>query len=217
MAHELPKLPWELGELEPNYKKSSLEFHYGKHHQTYVDKLNVALDGTGMEKLPIEELLIRVKEIPDNKRQPVINHGGGHYNHSLFWMILGPKAGGEPKGKVSEKIKINFGSFNDFKEKFTTNATALFGSGWTWLTVKKDGSLSIENSANQDNCLMNSDRKPIMVVDVWEHAYYLEHQNRRADFIKAFFNMVNWNQVEKNYEAAMGGKTIVNADRLVVA
>lgn len=217
MAHELPKLPWAIDALEPNYLKSTLEFHYAKHHQAYVDKLNAALEGTGSENLTIEELMTKVKDIPDAKRQAVINNGGGHYNHSLFWMILGPNAGGEAQGKVAEKINEAFGSFDAFKDKFSASAVGCFGSGWTWLTVNKDGSLNIENSANQDNCLMDSDRKPIMVIDVWEHAYYLEHQNKRPAWIETFFKMVNWAQVEKNYENAMAGNTIVNAQQLVAA
>lgn len=217
MTHELPKLPWELEALEPNYLKSTLEFHYGKHHQAYVDKLNAALEGTGHENTAIEELMTKVKDIPEAKRQAVINNGGGHYNHSLFWMIMAPNAGGNPTGKVAEKINEAFGSFDAFKEKFSASAAGCFGSGWTWLTVNKDGSLNIENSANQDNCLMSSDRKPIMVIDVWEHAYYLEHQNKRPEWIKTFFSLVNWAQVEKNYENAMANNTIVNAKQLVAA
>lgn len=218
MPHTLPKLPWDIAALEPNYLKSTMEFHYGKHHNTYVTKLNAALEGTGHENVAIEELLIglKTKDFPADKRQAVINHGGGHYNHTLFWNILGPNSTEEPSGELAEQINKDFGSFTEFKEKFATNATNLFGSGWTWLTVKKDGSLQIENTANQDNCLMDSDRKPIMVLDVWEHAYYLEHQNLRPNFITTFWKMVNWKQVAEYYVLAKLGKTIINLDTVAV-
>jgi superoxide dismutase, Fe-Mn family len=210
MTHKLPNLPWQKAALEPNYLASTLDFHYGKHHQAYVDKLNIALEGTGMENLSIEELMMRVKEVPEAKRQAVINNGGGHYNHSLFWTILGTGSSDKPSGKIAERINQDFGSYDSFVEKFTASAIACFGSGWTWLTVNPDGSLNIENSSNQDNCLMNSNRKPVLVIDLWEHAYYLEHQNRRPDFIKAFFKMINWKQVEENYQNALAKKSILN-------
>jgi Fe-Mn family superoxide dismutase len=218
MPHTLPKLPWDIAALEPNYLKSTMEFHYGKHHNTYVTKLNAALEGTGHENVAIEELLtgLKTKDFPADKRQAVINHGGGHYNHTLFWNILGPNSTEEPSGELAEQINKDFGSFTEFKEKFATNATNLFGSGWTWLTVKKDGSLQIENTANQDNCLMDSDRKPILVLDVWEHAYYLEHQNLRPNFITIFWKMVNWKQVAEYYALAKAGKTIINLDTVAV-
>jgi Fe-Mn family superoxide dismutase len=218
MPHTLPKLPWDIAALEPNYLKSTMEFHYGKHHNTYVTKLNAALEGTGHENVAIEELLtgLKTKDFPADKRQAVINHGGGHYNHTLFWNILGPNSTEEPSGELAEQINKDFGSFTEFKEKFATNATNLFGSGWTWLTVKKDGSLQIENTANQDNCLMDSDRKPILVLDVWEHAYYLEHQNLRPNFITTFWKMVNWKQVAEYYSLAKTGKTIINLDTVAV-
>lgn len=218
MTHTLPKLPWDMAALEPHYLKSTLEFHYGKHHNTYVTKLNAALEGTGYENMPIEELLtsLRTKDFPADRRQAAINHGGGHYNHTLFWNILGPNSSEEPSGELAEQIKKDFGSFAEFKEKFATSATNLFGSGWTWLTVKKDGSLQIENTLNQDNCLMDSDRKPIMVIDVWEHAYYLEHQNLRPNFIAAFWKMVNWKQVEEYYALAKAGKTILDLSAVAV-
>jgi len=214
MPHTLPKLPWDISALEPHYLKSTLEFHHGKHHNTYVTKLNAALEGTGHENLPIEELLtgLKTKDFPADKRQAVINNGGGHYNHTLFWNILGPNSSEEPSGDLAEQIKKDFASFAEFKEKFSTSATNVFGSGWTWLTVKKDGSLQIENTANQDNCLMDSDRKPIMVIDVWEHAYYLEHQNLRPNFINTFWKMVNWKQVETYYAAAKAGKKILDLE-----
>ena len=205
MPHTLPKLPWDIAALEPNYLKSTMEFHYGKHHNTYVTKLNAALEGTGHENVAIEELLtgLKTKDFPADKRQAVINHGGGHYNHTLFWNILGPNSTEELSGELAEQINKDFGSFTEFKEKFATNATNLFGSGWTWLTVKKDGSLQIENTANQDNCLMDSDRKPIMVLDVWEHAYYLDFQNLRPKYIETFLNsLANWDFANENLKNA---------------
>jgi len=214
MTHELPKLPYDLKALEPNYLGSTMEFHYGKHHQTYVTNLNNALAGTGFENLAIEELMTRVNEIAQEKRQPVINNGGGHYNHSLFWQIMGPNAGGEPTGKVAEQITAKWGDYAAFKKEFTNAGLTQFGSGWAWLTVNPDGTLNIEKSANQDNCLMNSNRKPILTADVWEHAYYLEHQNKRADWMETFYKLVNWAQVEKNYANALSGKTIVDTKQL---
>lgn len=214
MTHELPKLPYDLKALEPNYLASTMEFHYGKHHQTYVTNLNNALAGTGFENLAIEELMTKVNDIPADKRQPIINNGGGHYNHSLFWQIMGPNAGGELTGKVAEQITAKWGDFANFKKEFTAAGLTQFGSGWAWLTVNPDGTLNIEKSANQDNCLMNSNRKPILTADVWEHAYYLEHQNKRADWMETFYKLVNWAQVEQNYANALAGKTIVDTKQL---
>lgn len=222
MAHQLPKTPWELDSLEPHYLKSTLDIHYGKHHQAYVDKLNAALEGTGMEDTPIEELVSSLDKLPEAKRTAVRNNGGGHYNHTLFWMILGPNSSDSdaaPAGKVSEKINEAWGSFDKFKEEFSNAAATQFGSGWAWLVSKADGSLAIEKSPNQDNSLMPgaSGAKPIMVIDVWEHAYYLEHQNKRPAFIATFFKMINWEQVERNYENALSGKAIVDVQELVGA
>jgi len=217
MTHTLPTLPWAIDALEPNYLASTMEFHYKKHHQAYVDKLNAALEGTGLEDLAIEELMTRVQEVADGKRQAVINNGGGHYNHTLFWNIMGPNAGGEPTGTVAEKINEAFGSFENFKVEFANAAATQFGSGWAWLTVNTDGSLNIEKSANQDNCLMNSDRKPIMVIDVWEHAYYLEHQNKRPSWIETFYKLINWSAVETNYQNATSGKTIIEVNAAAAA
>ena len=214
MPHTLPKLPWEMNALEPNYQASTLEFHYGKHHNAYVTKLNAALEGTGSENIAIEELLtgLKTKDFPADKRQAVINNGGGHYNHTLFWNILGPNAPEAPTGELADQINKDFGSFEAFKEKFSNSAATLFGSGWTWLTVNPDGSLNIENTVNQDNCLMDSDKKPVMVLDVWEHAYYLEVQNKRPDFIATFWKMINWNKVAEYYAAAKAGKKIINLE-----
>jgi superoxide dismutase, Fe-Mn family len=217
MKHTLPKTPWALDALEPNYKKSTLEFHYGKHHQAYVNKLNEALEGTGKESTPIEELLTNVKDIPEAKRQAVINNGGGHYNHTLFWFILGPNAGGNPQGELAKQIDKDFGSFDNFKTEFANAAMTQFGSGWAWLTwCPENNKLVVEKSLNQDNCLMNSKRKPLMTIDVWEHAYYLEHQNLRPQWIETFWKMVNWQEVSKNFEKAKTGKTILNLETAAV-
>ena len=210
MAHTLPELPWAIDALEPNYLKSTLEFHYAKHHQAYVNKLNAALEGTGKENLAIEELMTKVNEIDQAKRQAVINNGGGHYNHTLFWNIMGPNAGGKPEGELAEQINKDFGSFDKLKEEFSAKAAGNFGSGWTWVNwCPENNKLVIENSANQDNCLMNSKRKPLMVIDVWEHAYYLEHQNARPKWIETFWSLVNWSAVAQNWENAKAGKTII--------
>ncbi|MCE2929652.1 MAG: superoxide dismutase [Candidatus Caenarcaniphilales bacterium] len=211
MTHALPELPWALEALEPNYLKSTMEFHYSKHHQAYVNNLNKALEGLeNFANLPIEELMTKVNEIPAEKRQPVINNGGGHYNHTLFWFIMGPNAGGNPTGALAEEINKSFGSFDKFKEDFAAAATTQFGSGWAWLTwCPENNKLLIEKSANQDNCLMNSKRKPLMTIDVWEHAYYLEHQNLRPRWIETFWKLVNWTAVADNFEKAKAGKTIL--------
>ncbi len=211
MTHQLPELPWAIEALEPNYKKSTLEFHYGKHHNAYVTKLNAALEAApDFANLPIEELMTKINEIPEEKRQAVINNGGGHYNHTLFWNILGPNAGGEASGEIAEQINKDFGSFEDMKKEFAAKAAACFGSGWTWLTwCPENQKLVIENSANQENCLMNSKRKPLMVIDVWEHAYYLEHQNLRPQWIETFWKLVNWQAVNQNFANAKAGQTII--------
>jgi Fe-Mn family superoxide dismutase len=217
MKHTLPKTPWALDALEPNYKKSTLDFHYGKHHQAYVNKLNEALEGTGKESTPIEELLSNVKDIPEAKRQAVINNGGGHYNHTLFWFILGPNAGGNPQEELAKQIDKDFGSFDNFKTEFANAAMTQFGSGWAWLNwCPENNKLLVEKSLNQDNCLMISKRKPLMTIDVWEHAYYLEHQNLRPQWIETFFKLINWKAVSDNFEKAKAGKTILNLETAAV-
>jgi len=215
MTHTLPKTPWALDALEPNYLKSTLDFHYSKHHQAYVNKLNEALADTGMENMPLEELMTKVKEVPEAKRQAVINNGGGHYNHTLFWFIMGPNAGGNPEGELAAQIDKDFGSFDEFKKEFANAAATQFGSGWAWLTWCPDNNkLVVEKSLNQDNCLMNSTRKPLMTLDVWEHAYYLEHQNLRPQWIETFWNLVNWSAVAQNWENAKAGKAIIDLDKV---
>ena len=212
MTHTLPELPWALDSLEPNYLKSTMEFHYSKHHQAYVNNLNKALEAVPeFANLEIEELMCRVMEIPADKRQAVINNGGGHYNHTLFWFVMGPNAGGEPQGELGEQIKKDFGSFDNFKTEFANAATTQFGSGWAWLTwCPENNKLVVEKSANQDNCLMNSKRKPLLTIDVWEHAYYLEHQNLRPRWIETFWKLVNWQAVANNFANAKANKTIID-------
>lgn len=212
MTHTLPELPWSLDALEPNYLKSTLEFHYSKHHNAYVTNLNKSLEGLdSFANLPIEELMTKVNEIPQEKRQAVINNGGGHYNHTLFWFIMAPNAGGEPTGALAEQINKDFGGFDKFKEAFNAAATTQFGSGWAWLTwCPENNKLVVEKSANQDNCLMNSKRKPLLTIDVWEHAYYLEHQNLRPRWIETFYKLINWQAVAKNWDNAKSGKVILD-------
>lgn len=201
MAFTLPSLPYAHDALEPHIDKLTMEIHHGKHHQAYVDNLNKAVAGTENENKSLEELVAAAGKISPAVR----NNGGGHWNHSFFWAILAPNAGGEPKGKLADAIKSTFGSFDEFKEKLNTAGTTRFGSGWAWLIVK-DGKLEITSTPNQDNPLMDVAEvkgTPILGVDVWEHAYYLKYQNRRPEYLKAFWNVVNWDAVSKHYEAAV--------------
>lgn len=202
MAYELPALPYPKEALEPHIDAQTMEIHHGKHHATYVTNLNKAIAGKAdLEKKSIEELISNMNAIPEDIRGVVRNNGGGHANHSLFWRIMGPKAGGAPSGKLAEEINATFGSFDAFKEKLEAAGTGRFGSGWAWLIVNKGGKLEITSTPNQDNPLMDGN-KPILGVDVWEHAYYLKYQNKRADYLKAWWNVVNWAEVGKIYEAA---------------
>ncbi len=199
MTHTLPELPYSYDALEPHIDARTMEIHLTKHHQTYVDKLNAALkDQSELSRLPVEQLLREIKKVPDNIRQAVINHAGGHANHSLFWQTMGPKAGGEPHGKIADEIKKTFGSFAAFKEQLTTTALNRFGSGWAWLVIDK-GKLAIISKANQDSPLMDN-KTPILGIDVWEHAYYLKYQQKRADYIAAWWNVVNWKKVNELFE-----------------
>ena len=201
MAYELPALPYPKEALEPHIDAQTMEIHHGKHHATYVTNLNKAIAGKAdLEKKSIEELISNMNAIPEDIRGVVRNNGGGHANHSMFWRIMGPKAGGAPTGKIGDDIKATFGSFETFKEKLEAAGTGRFGSGWGWLIVK-GGKLEITSTPNQDNPLMDGN-KPVLGVDVWEHAYYLKYQNKRADYLKAWWNVVNWNEVNKIYEAA---------------
>jgi Fe-Mn family superoxide dismutase len=198
MAFELPPLPYPKDALEPHIDAMTMEIHHGKHHNAYVTNLNAAIAGTENEGKSIEELMANISKLPPAVR----NNGGGHYNHSLFWTILSPKGGGEPTGPIGEAIKSTFGSYDKFKEEFTKAATTRFGSGWAWLCVKKDKSLCVCSSPNQDNPTMDIAEcpgTPVLGIDVWEHAYYLHYQNRRPDYIAAFYNVINWDEVNRRY------------------
>jgi len=202
MAHQLPAIPYAYDALEPHIDALTMEIHHSRHHQTYVDKLNDALEGTGLEDWPVEQLLRQLSDVPQAKRQAVINHGGGHANHSLFWTVMSAQGGGTPQPKLAKAIDQELGGFDAFKAAFTNAAVARFGSGWAWLSVTPDGKLVVENTLNQDSPLLNGNT-PILGLDVWEHAYYLKYQNKRPDYIKAFFEVINWPQVEQNYIAAL--------------
>lgn len=201
MSFKLPDLPYDFNALEPSIDARTMEIHHGKHHQGYTNKLNTALEGHDFADLPIEEVLKRINEVPTEVRQAVINNGGGYANHKLFWTILSPNGGGEPSGELADAIDKAFGSFDAFKEKFTSTAGSQFGSGWGWLCVDGNGGLKVLSTANQDSPLMNG-LTPILGVDVWEHAYYLHYQNRRPDYLDAFWNVVNWDQAAKNFADA---------------
>lgn len=201
MAFELPKLPYAHNALEPHFDAKTMEIHHGKHHNGYVNNLNAAIEGTDLASKSIEEILAGVS----SASAAVRNNGGGHYNHDLFWTILAPNAGGNPTGDLAAAIDSKFGSFDAFKEEFAKAAATRFGSGWAWLIVQADGSLAVTSTPNQDNPLMDIAEvkgTPILGLDVWEHAYYLNYQNRRPDYISAFWNVVNWDEVAKRYAAA---------------
>ncbi len=207
MAHELPALPYPKEALEPHVDAQTMEIHHGKHHAAYVNNLNKAISGKAdLEKKSIEDLISNLDAVPSDIRTAVRNNGGGHANHSMFWRIMGPKAGGQPKGALGEDIKSTFGSFESFQEKLEAAGVGRFGSGWAWLVLNQ-GKLEIVSTANQDNPIMGKsvagcEGRPILGVDVWEHAYYLKYQNRRPDYLKAWWNTVNWEGVEKLYQAA---------------
>ncbi len=202
MAFELPSLPYSFNSLEPNIDARTMEIHHGKHHQAYVTNLNNAIAGTDAEKLSIEDICKNISKYP----MAVRNNGGGHYNHSLFWTIMKAGDGGNPSGPVADAINSAFGTMDEFKTKFAAAGATRFGSGWAWLIVGADKKLAVGSSPNQDNPLMDvSDFKgtPVLGLDVWEHAYYLHYQNRRPDYITAWWNVVNWDEVAKRYSAAM--------------
>ena len=200
MAFTLPALPYAPDALEPHIDSTTMQIHHGKHHQAYVDNLNKAVAGTPNENKSIDEIVAVAGSISPAVR----NNGGGHWNHSFFWQVLAPGAGGAPIGKIAEAINSTFGSFDAFKEKFNTAGTTRFGSGWAWLIVK-DGKLEVTSTPNQDNPLMDVAEvkgTPVLGVDVWEHAYYLKYQNKRPDYLAAFWNVVNWKKVNENFEKA---------------
>jgi superoxide dismutase, Fe-Mn family len=197
MAFTLPPLPYPSDALEPHIDKTTMEIHHDKHHGTYVTNLNKALESAPeWQNKPIEEILTNLDSVPESIRTAVRNNGGGHANHSLFWNLLSAKGGGAPKGNIESVITSNFGSFDSFKEKFNAAATGRFGSGWAWLVKDGSGKFEITSTANQDNPLMEG-KTPIFGLDVWEHAYYLKYQNRRPEYIAAWWNVVNWDEVNK--------------------
>ncbi|WP_163559846.1 superoxide dismutase [Halomonas sp. NO4] len=201
MPHTLPDLPYGYDALEPHIDAMTMEIHHSKHHQTYVNNLNAALEGTGLEEVPVDELIANLDRVPEAKRQAVINNGGGHSNHSKFWQMMSPNGGGAPQGQVAQAIDGELGGFDAFKDAFTKAALGRFGSGWAWLSVTPEKQLVVENTLNQDSPLMHGNT-PVLGLDVWEHAYYLKYQNKRPDYVAAFFNVINWDDVERRYQEA---------------
>jgi Fe-Mn family superoxide dismutase len=206
MPYEVPPLQYDYGALEPHIDEQTMRLHHDKHHQTYVDKANAALDGTEWADRPIEEVLQSLDGLPEDKRTVVRNNGGGHYNHTLFWEIIGPGAGGAPSGEIADAIEQAFGTFDAFKEEFSTAAATHFGSGWAWL-VGDGSSVTITTSPNQDSPIMQG-QTPILGIDVWEHAYYLKYQNRRPEYIQAWWNVVNWQKVAERLATAREGAAV---------
>jgi Fe-Mn family superoxide dismutase len=205
MAYSLPPLPYAYDALEPNIDTRTMEVHYTKHHQTYVNNLNAALENSEHANLPVERLIAQIDSLPEAVRTPVRNNGGGHANHSLFWTIMSPQGGGKPEGEVAQAIDADLGGFDAFKDAFTKAALTRFGSGWAWLSVDAGGKLAVESTGNQDSPLMagiGSGNMPILGLDVWEHAYYLKYENRRPEYIAAFFNVIDWKEVARRYAEA---------------
>jgi len=201
MAFELPKLPYAFNALEPNIDARTMEIHHGKHHQAYITNLNAAIAGTDAEKLSIEDICKNISKYP----MPVRNNGGGHYNHSLFWTVMKQNGGGNPTGAIAAAIDSAFGSFDEFKTKFNTAGATRFGSGWAWLIVGADKKLAVTSTPNQDNPLMDIAEvkgTPVLGCDVWEHAYYLNYQNRRPDYMSAWWNVINWDEVNRRFAEA---------------
>jgi Fe-Mn family superoxide dismutase len=201
MAYTLPELPYPKNALEPHIDAQTMEIHHGKHHATYVTKLNEALAGSGVPEQSIEDLCRNINTVPEKIRTAVRNNGGGHANHSLFWVLMSPKGGGEPTGALAKAIDSELGGFAKFKETFTSAGLTRFGSGWAWLSLDNSGKLLVESTPNQDNPYMEG-RTPILGVDVWEHAYYLKYQNRRPDYLAAFYNVIDWKAVDERYQKA---------------
>lgn len=202
MPYTLPPLPYAHDALEPHVDALTMEIHHSKHHQAYVNNLNAALDGNELGKLPVEELIADLDAVPEAVRGAVRNNGGGHANHSLFWRVMSPSGGGAPGGALAAAIDADLGGFEAFKDAFTKAALTRFGSGWAWLSVTPEKKLVVESSANQDSPLMHGNT-PVLGLDVWEHAYYLQYQNRRPEYIGAFFNVIAWAEVERRYQQAL--------------
>ena len=203
MSHTLPALPYAYDALEPHIDAKTMEIHHSRHHQTYVTNLNAALaDLPELAALPLEALLARIDSLPAQVQGSVRNHGGGHANHSLFWQVMSPQGGGEPDGELAAAIERDLGGLEAFRQAFTQAALSRFGSGWAWLVVDGSGKLQVVSSANQDSPLMEG-LTPILGLDVWEHAYYLKYQNKRPDYIAAFYNVIDWDEVARRYVAAL--------------
>ncbi|KAF6562508.1 superoxide dismutase [Paenibacillus sp. EKM202P] len=202
MAFQLPELPYAKDALEPHFDALTMEIHHDRHHNTYVTNLNAALESAPeLQSKSLEDLISNLDSVPESIRTAVRNNGGGHHNHSLFWEVIGPNGGGQPTGAIAEAINNELGGYDKFKEDFTKAATTRFGSGWAWLVVGKDGKLAITSTPNQDSPLFEG-LTPVLGLDVWEHAYYLKYQNKRPDYIAAFYNVIIWDEVNKRYAAA---------------
>lgn len=207
MPYTLPALPYATDALEPHIDTRTMEIHHSRHHQTYVNNLNAALEGTEYQNLPIETLVAQIISLPESLQTAVRNNGGGHANHSLFWTVMSPQGGGAPTGDLARAIDTDLGGFDAFKDAFTKAALTRFGSGWAWLSLTHGGKLAVESTGNQDSPLMAglfSGNTPILGLDVWEHAYYLKYENRRPEYIAAFFNVIDWPEVARRYAAACG-------------
>jgi Fe-Mn family superoxide dismutase len=205
MAFELPPLPYDYSALEPHIDTQTMQIHHDKHHATYVTNLNNAVTGTDLESMAVEDLIKNLDSVPEDKRTAVRNNGGGHVNHTMFWEIMGPGGGGEPSGEIAAAISSAFGGLDALKDAVNKAGAGRFGSGWAWVVLGADGKLTVTSTPNQDNPLMDGSGIPVLGVDVWEHAYYLKYQNRRPDYLAAWWNSVNWNAVNQRYLAA-GGK-----------
>jgi superoxide dismutase, Fe-Mn family len=203
MAYQLPDLPYAPNALEPHIDEQTMQIHHGKHHAAYVNNLNAAIEGTDLGNMSVEELIQNLDKVPEDKRTAVRNNGGGHANHSMFWQIMGPNGGGSPSGALADAINAKFGGLDGLKDAVNKAGAGRFGSGWSWVVANKDGSLDVMSTPNQDSPLMEG-KTPIMGVDVWEHAYYLKYQNRRPDYLAAWWNTINWDAVAKRYAQASG-------------
>jgi Fe-Mn family superoxide dismutase len=198
MAHELPPLPYDHDALEPHIDAQTMEIHHTKHHQAYITNLNAALEGTEWADRPLEEVLASLDSLPEDKRTPVRNNGGGHWNHTFFWQIMGPGGGGEPSGELAQAIESTFGSVDSLKSQINDAGVKRFGSGWTWLVRDSGDALTVVSTPNQDSPVMEG-QTPVIGIDVWEHAYYLKYQNRRPDYLEAWWNVINWEAVAQRY------------------